>query len=135
MGLFGRRKKKGESKKTAGGAHQDVRKGVHPVVGRRVYCKMCQHEQMFTRCWRRVEMLRQCPCCGKIFENPAALYKRHQPACHGCGEFLEQPGFDYGLCDGCGTKYELVEGAKPGLLPNRQQRAEMEKHGKSWSKF
>ena len=48
-------------------------------------------------------------------------------------EFLEQPGFEYGQCDGCRSKYELVTGAKPGLLPNKQQRAEMDKVGKARS--
>ena len=87
-----------------------------------------------TRCWVRTAYLTQCMCCGLAFENPAALYQRNQPACPRCGEFLEHPGFEYGLCDVCGSKYELVAGAKPGLLPNKRQRDEMNKHGKAWSK-
>lgn len=127
MALFGRGKKE-----TSGGAQSS---GMLPLVGRDVYCRVCESLQRFTRCWRRDGMVRQCPCCGLVFENPHELYKRFQPACPRCREPLEQPGFDYGLCDRCGTKYEIVEGAKPGLLPNRQQREEMDKHGKSWSKF
>jgi hypothetical protein len=108
---------------------------MHPIVGRPAWCRVCNREQQLSRCWRRTSQMTQCTACGSPFENPAALYRRFQPACPNCAEPLEQPGFDYGLCDGCGSKYEIVEGAKPGLLPNRQQRAEMEKSGKSWSKF
>lgn len=74
----------------------------------------------------------QCTACGLAFPNPAELYKKFQPVCPRCGEYLEQPGFEYGLCDGCGSKFELVVGAKPGLLANRQQREEMNKLGKVW---
>jgi len=66
-----------------------------------------------------------------VFDDPAGLYRRALPVCARCGEYLEHPGFEYGLCDGCGSKYELVAGAKPGLLPNLKQRQEMDKHGKS----
>jgi hypothetical protein len=69
-----------------------------------------------------------------VFENPAALYNKNQPACPTCGEFLEQPGFEYGLCDGCGSKYEIMQGTVPSLLPNKKQRHAMNKVGKSWSK-
>jgi hypothetical protein len=79
-------------------------------------------------------MVMRCSCCGLVFENPAALYKRLQAACPKCGEFLEQPGFEYGLCDGCGSRYELVPGTKPSLLPNRAQRAAMAKYGRAWRK-
>lgn len=74
----------------------------------------------------------QCPNCKTFFEDIPAIYKENQPTCPRCGEYLEQPGFEYGLCDGCGSKYELVTGTKPGLLPNAKQRAEMEKNGKVW---
>ncbi len=77
--------------------------------------------------------VRQCPCCGLAFDDPVQLYRRFQAVCPQCAEPLEQPGFDYGLCNSCGSKFEIVEGTKPGLLPNRQQRAEMDKHGKVWS--
>ncbi len=104
-----------------------------PLTSRKAWCQVCRKEQQFTKVWRRGAQMRGCPCCGMTFENPAALYKLVQPACPKCKEPLEQPGFDYGMCDGCGSKYELVEGAKPGLIPNLQQREEMEKHGKSRS--
>jgi len=103
------------------------------LVGRRVYCGVCEDERAFTQCWRRVTPMTQCACCGTVFERPAALYARVQPTCPRCAEPLEQPGSDYGICDGCGSKYEIVENTKPGLLPNRQQRAEMDKHGRSRS--
>jgi len=74
----------------------------------------------------------ECPCCDLKFEDPPFLYKRFQPTCPRCGEFLEQPNFEYGICDGCGSKYELMPGTKPGLLPNKAQRQEMDSHGKVW---
>lgn len=123
MALFGRRQK----------ADKPGSAEVHPLVGRAVFCGVCGKEQMFNRCWRRASHVRQCPCCQLVFEDAAALYRRFQAVCPQCGEPLEQPGFDYGLCDGCGWKFEIVEGTKPGLLPNRQQRAEMDKHGKARS--
>ncbi len=103
-----------------------------PVVGRRAFCRICDDYRQFTKCWLRAQHIAKCPECGLVFQNPAELYEKFQPACPRCGEFLEQPGFEYGICDGCGSKYELVPGTKPGLLPNRQQRAEMDKHGKIW---
>jgi hypothetical protein len=107
----------------------------HPLVGRVIYCRICDKDLMFTRCWRRMVQMQKCPCCGLVFDNPAELYKRFQALCPQCAEPLEQPSFDYGFCDGCGSKYEIMEGSKPGLLPNRKQRAEMDKHGKAWSPY
>lgn len=104
-----------------------------PLVARQAWCSVCDAYTTFTRIWRRGAMMRKCPNCGALFENPALLYKRFQPACPRCAEPLEQPDFDYGLCDRCGSKFELMEGAKPGLLPNQQQRQEMDKHGTSRS--
>ena len=106
--------------------------GARPVMGREANCRICDARREFTRCWLRVVYVTQCDCCGLTFENPSALYRPFQPACPRCGEYLEQPGFEYGLCDGCGSKYELVTGTKPGLLPNKAQRAEMEKLGRVW---
>ncbi|HOE65681.1 MAG TPA: hypothetical protein PLO62_04070 [Candidatus Hydrogenedentes bacterium] len=127
MALFGRRDK--DAAKTAAPA------GLRPTMGRIAYCRVCAKDQPMTRCWMRTAYLVQCMCCGLAFEDPAALYRRNQPACPRCGEFLEHPGFEYGLCDGCGSKYELVSGAKPGLLPNKRQRDEMSKQGKAWSRY
>ena len=64
------------------------------------------------------------------FESAETLYGRSLPACPKCGEYLEQPTFEYGLCDGCGSKYELVDGTLPNLLPNLYQRQEMDKVGR-----
>lgn len=125
MALF----RKGDKEKPS--AAQNPNQGA-PVIGRRAHCRICDDYRQFTKCWLRPKFLTQCPGCGLPFENPGELYKKFQPACPRCGEFLEQPGFEYGLCDSCGSKYELVPGTKPGLLPNRQQRAEMDKHGKAW---
>jgi hypothetical protein len=105
-----------------------------PTNPQNAYCRICSDYRPFKRCWLRVGQLPQCPCCGHAFENRAAVYAMDLPVCPKCGEYLEHPGFQYGLCDGCGSKYELMEGTVPSLLPNRQQRAEMEKHGKSWSR-
>ncbi|MDZ4859741.1 MAG: hypothetical protein SGI88_12230 [Candidatus Hydrogenedentes bacterium] len=98
---------------------------IHPLVGRRAFCRICDSDQMFTKCWRRAAMVRQCTGCGAAFENSGQLYQSFQPQCPHCAEFLEQPGFDYGMCDTCGSKFELPDGAKPGLLPNKEQRQRM----------
>ena len=105
----------------------------YPLVARQIWCSVCDATTTFTRVWRRAAKMRACPNCGLEFEEPDMLYSRFQPACPRCAEPLEQPEFDYGFCDRCGSKFELVEGAKPGLLPNQRQREEMNKHGKSWS--
>ena len=103
----------------------------HPIVGKEAYCRICDSDQQFTRCWHRVRMMRECPCCQFLFEDPRAYYALFQPACPKCGEYLEQPDFEYGLCDGCGSKFEIMDGSRPCLIPNRQQRAEMDQHGKA----
>lgn len=134
MALFGKTEKKATptpAAKESRVAHRDS-DSARPVVGREVFCRICDKRQQFSRCWLRVNFEVRCPCCGMAFENPAEPYMKFQAACPQCGENLEQPGFEYGLCDGCGSKYELVPGTKPGLLPNKKQRAEMEKHGKAW---
>ena len=105
----------------------------HPLVPRQVWCSICDAYTTFTRVWRRAAIMRKCPNCGLDFPQPEALYARFQPACPRCHEPLEQPNFDYGFCDRCGSKFELMEGAKPGLLPNQRQREEMDKHGTSRS--
>ncbi len=101
-----------------------------PTLPNQAYCRICRAERVLTNCWRRNAPLRQCECCGMAFENPAALYNRSLPVCPKCEEFLEQPGFEYGTCDGCGSKFELVSGTLPGLLPNRAQREAMNKIGR-----
>ena len=128
MPLFRRNEKNAPA--SAAGASPDK---VRPLPARRVFCATCNSEQTFTRCWTRPAMLRACTCCKTAFPDPAALYKRRLPACPQCGEYLEHPNFEYGLCDGCGSKFEIMPGAKPGLLPNREQRQEMDKHGKARS--
>ena len=122
MALFSR----GDKGKQAGGAEAVV------VVGRRAHCRICDDYRPFSKCWLRMRQMTRCPGCDSAFEDVAELYRKFQPACPQCGEFLEQPGFEYGLCDSCGSKFELVQGTKPGLLPNRRQRAEMDKLGKVW---
>lgn len=107
---------------------------VHQVIGREGYCAVCKDYRQFSQCWLRSAWVTKCPCCGLDFESPAALYKKDLPACPRCGEYLEHPGFEYGLCDRCGSKFELVQGAKPGLLPNKGQRDKMNVYGKTWSK-
>lgn len=101
-----------------------------PTAPRQAYCRICGAVRKFSRCWVRLRPVRQCEGCGAAFEDPAALYRKFQPRCPRCEELLEQPTFEYGTCDGCGSKYELVAGTPPSLLPNRQQRQEMDKHGK-----
>ena len=102
---------------------------------REAFCRICEERTKFSKCWRRVNPVRQCPTCKTQFQNVAALYQEFQPACPKCGEFLECPGFEYGLCDKCQSRYELVSGTKPGLLPNQQQRKAMDRVGKArWRK-
>lgn len=125
MALFGK-------KKSDSAPPESVMRQAAP---RKAYCRICNAEQVFSTCWERVGMLRRCTFCRCSFENPEKLYERHLPVCPACGEYLEHPTFLYGLCSGCGSKYELMPGAKPSLLPNRSQREAMEKHGKSWSNY
>jgi len=108
-----------------------ARPGARPLIAQNAHCRVCGQDRSFSAVWMRVDPVRQCPCCGLAFENPAALYEKFQPACPRCEEFLEQPGFIYGFCDGCGSKFELMPNSKPSLIPNRTQRAEMNKHGKA----
>ncbi len=112
---------------------QPPKESVYPLTPRKAHCSVCHAEKMFTKLWRRAGMMAVCPCCKTALENPALLYKQIQAVCPRCDEPLEQPGFDYGLCDGCGSKFELVEGTKPGLIPNYAQRQERDRHGKSRS--
>jgi hypothetical protein len=127
MALFNR----GSGGKPAGaGPTPDI----HPTLGKSAHCNTCGTTQAFTRSWLRVKQVTQCTCCGNALPNAAELYKKRQPACPTCGEWLEQPGFEYGLCDGCGSKYEITEGCKPSLIPNQKQRAEMDKIGRAWSR-
>jgi len=106
---------------------------IFPLPPRTASCSVCKEIRTFTKVWKRVLIMQRCPCCGLVFENPAALYNKIVPQCPRCEEPLEQPGFDYGLCDRCGSKHELIEGAKPSLLPNLRQRQEMNRFGKSRS--
>jgi hypothetical protein len=120
-------------KPIGGASDEKSAQDTYPLVARQAWCSVCDASVTFTRIWRRAAKMRSCPTCKDVFENPDQLYIRFQPACPKCAEPLEQPGFDYGFCDRCGSKFELMEGAKPGLLPNQQQREVMNKHGKSRS--
>lgn len=120
MGLIRKSSKSGKSKQ-----QQEVR----PIIGKKVHCSVCRKDRPFTRCWLRVQHVRQCQCCGMQFESPAKLYNQTVPSCPHCGEYLEQPGFEYGLCDRCGSKFEVMSGTKPSLIPNKKQRSIMNKRG------
>ena len=100
-------------------------KAMHPLVARAAFCTVCNGDQTFSKCWRRAAMVRECTECATPFPNSGELYRGFQPSCPQCGAFLEHPGFDYGTCDGCGSKFELPDGAKPTLLPNKEQRHRM----------
>lgn len=102
----------------------------HLLPAKQAWCRICEAPRTFTRSWRRVAHVRECPCCQAAFEDVGRIYAAFQPQCPRCEELLEQPHFEYGLCDGCGSKFELMEGSKPGWLPNLAQRREMAKHGK-----
>lgn len=126
MALFGRRPD--SSEKAA-----EAPSGMQPVPAKSAYCRVCRDQRTFSRCWLRAGHVHPCTCCKAPFDNVASLYKKNLPACPRCGEFLEQPGFVYGLCDGCGSKFELMDGSLPSLLPNLNQRREMGRFGKAWS--
>ena len=104
-----------------------------PTMARDAHCRICRASRHFTKCWVRLRPLAVCPCCQSPIEDPQGAYRRHVPQCPRCEEFLEHPGFEYGVCDGCGSKFELVNGALPGLLPNKRQRDAMNEHGRSRS--
>jgi hypothetical protein len=101
-----------------------------PVPPQHWYCRICDARMVFTHCWKRQTVQAGCKCCGTGFEFPEKHYKSSQPRCPKCEEYLEQPGFEYGICDGCGSKFELLKGTPANLLPNAQQREEMNKVGK-----
>lgn len=126
MAMFGGR----QDKQPAGSQQPSIRQ----IAGRTIFCRVCNADRTLSRCWDRLMPLTSCQACNTPFENPRALYERTLPACPRCGEYLEQPGFQYGLCDGCQSKYEIVPGTKPTLLPNKRQRDEMDKFGKTWSR-
>jgi len=132
MALFGRKSK--SEAEGAAPARPQAPADHHPIVGREIYCQVCDGTRMFSRCWRRSALMKRCGACGALFESPGRLYREFQPECPQCGEPLEQAGFDYGLCDGCGSKYEIVEGTKPGLLPNRKQREARARFGKAYKR-
>ena len=124
MALFRKDKKEKTSADDSGDA------GAHVVIGRTAHSGVCRADRQFSRCWLRTKPMRQCPCCHTPFDSAHDPYAKFQPVCPRCDEPLETPGFEYGLCDACGSKYELVDGAKPGLLPNKKQRDEMNKVGR-----
>lgn len=127
MALFGNRDK--ERPQDA----QPQPQGFRQLQPRQVFCRTCDAQRVFSRCWQRTAPVTVCTGCKTPFDDPAALYRQNQPSCPRCGEFLEHPGFDYGLCDTCNSKYEIVPGTKPSLLPNKKQRDDMDKLGKTWS--
>ena len=106
---------------------------IRQLPPRKVFCKVCNADRPFSRCWVRLAPLTACTACNTPFPNPAELYAKRLPACPRCGEFLEHPNVHYGLCDGCHSKYEIVPGTKASLLPNRKQREQMNQFGKTWS--
>lgn len=106
-------------------------KGTRPVLGREVRCRVCEKAQQFSKCWLRVELLQKCPECEMVFEDPEFIYNQRIPSCPRCREYLEQPGFEYGKCDACGSKFELVQGCVPNLLPNKAQRDAMDRVGRT----
>ena len=129
MGLFRRNKKAAEEPALV----EDGPGGGSTTLARDAHCRLCNGPRHFSRCWLRPRMLTACTHCNTPFDNPKALYAMRQPACTHCGEFLEHPGFEYGLCDDCGSKYELVEGCVPSLLPNAEQRDAINRTGRSRS--
>ena len=124
MGLF--RKKKDKADTPSGGNK------VLPLVAHTVFCGVCRGERNFSKCWKRVGMVTTCTGCNHDLGDPRPFYHhQNQPKCPVCEEHLEQPEFEYGVCDGCGSKFEIMAGTKPTLLPNKKQRDAMHMHGRS----
>ena len=131
MALFGK-KDKNPPPSAQASPQSAAASQVRQLPAREVLCAVCDERRPFSRCWLRTTAMTQCPCCKLAFDSPAKLYRLLQPACPQCAEFLEQTGFDYGLCDTCGSKHEIVAGTKPSLLPSKAQREVMDKRGRSW---
>lgn len=129
MALFGRG---GDSRSS--GSDSAPAAEVHTILGKQAFCRVCNKQSQLSRCWLRTKPMTKCACCNAPLPNAAELYKKRIPACPHCGEWLEHPGFEYGLCDDCGSKYEVTEGCRPTLIPNKQQRAEMDRIGRAWSR-
>jgi len=110
---------------------EPVRDSVQQLAPRQVYCRICDKETAFSQIWKRLSEQTYCMNCGHEFQEVAILYGRIAPRCPQCDEPLESRGFDYGLCDECTSKFELVPGTKPSWLPNQAQREEINKHGRS----
>jgi len=127
VALFGRKPEDNQQ------SPQAASSGMQAAPAKRAFCRLCGDHQMFSKCWMHMGQLKTCGCCNTPFEDAAKLYGKNLPACPRCGEYLEQPGFVYGVCDGCGSKFELMDGAVPSLIPNLQQRRDMRKFGKAWS--
>ncbi|MCP4643617.1 MAG: hypothetical protein GY851_24425 [bacterium] len=130
MALFNRKQNQGAAPPPANATPQA---DAQQLMAREAHCRECDADRTFSRVWLRVNRMRKCLCCGMDFPNPAALYAKRMPACPKCEEYLEAPGFEYGLCDTCGSKFELMTGTKPVLLPNKKQRAKINAVGRSRS--
>jgi hypothetical protein len=131
MALFGKKRKEASTANADPSTPVDARR---PMPPKQAFCQVCDAASKFSNCWLRVAHLNHCPCCKHPLPNVGMVYNQQQPACPRCGEYLEHPGFEYGLCDQCGSKFELMDGSKPGWLPNLEQRKAMAKHGKVWRK-
>lgn len=116
-------------KKTAGGPRNPETVPLPPTIA---YCRICDDRATFTKRWRRVHVAGRCACCGLEFSAVPHMIEAFQPQCPRCFEYIEQPTFEYGECDGCGSKFELLDGTYPNLLPNKFQREQMDKVGKVW---
>ena len=121
-----RREAKNSAKSAAGSSPETV-----PLPPFHTYCRICDDKQTFTKRWRRIRLALNCEHCGIILDEVRELIDTFQPACPRCEEFLEQPAWEYGICDGCASKYELLEGTQPNLLPNKFQREQMDRIGKT----
>ncbi|MCD6287743.1 MAG: hypothetical protein J7M12_01375 [Candidatus Hydrogenedentes bacterium] len=110
---------------------QGSRDNVDRMEPRQVFCRVCGKVTQFSYVWRRKSPQVYCMNCGLEFDDVQSLYNKFGPKCPRCDEPIESIGFDYGLCDECGSKYELVAGSKPSWLPNQAQREEMNRFGRS----
>lgn len=112
-------------------SQQVSRDNVERLEPREVFCRVCEKKTQFSYVWRRKSPQIYCMNCNLEFTDVQSLYNKFGPKCPQCEEPLESLDFDYGLCDDCGSKYELVAGSKPSWLPNQAQREDMNRTGRA----
>jgi len=110
---------------------EPARDNIQRLPSREVFCRICNKATTFSHVWKRISPQSYCMNCGYEFPDVDLVYMPFGPRCPQCEEPLEAAGFDYGLCDECSSKYELVPHTKPSWLPNQAQREKINQQGRS----